>query len=639
MARVVQLKPVFDTEAAPAPERQAAPARLFLGDILVASGALAPDALELALAEQREQDTLLGHILLVNGLISRKELVQALSAQSQLGLVDLDSVPPEPGLAAGLDPYLCLKLEAVPWRSSTGVPVIALANPALGAEVLRTLGAGHPEVAFAIAPPDQIRRAINRLFGARMAADAETRCPEPMSCRTLLSGALTWRKAGSIAAAAAAVVLAPLLALQAALVWILIANLMTMGLRLVALFARWKVGAPETNAEAPQLGEFRRLPAVSVLVPLRGEAAVARQLLEALGRMEYPAPLLDIKLVLEADDLATLVAVERAGLPPTVEVVTVPRGGLQTKPRAMNYALPFCRGSIVGVYDAEDIPDPGQIRAVVRRLMTAPPDVACVQGYLDFYNTSQNWLSRCFTIEYAVWFRVLLHGVQRLGLPIPLGGTTVFFRRAALEKVGAWDAHNVTEDADLGMRLARFGYRCEMIPSTTLEEANAASVPRWVRQRSRWLKGYAITWATHMRRPVGLARDLGWRGFLGFQIIFLGGMTSYLAMPLFWAMWLGALGVGLPVFAAIPGWLAWAFTLSMASGFAVMLACAALALVDSGRKGMLGWVPTLMLYWPLGALAAYRAVAEVFYAPFHWHKTEHGHAAPGEASGGTHAGA
>ena len=290
----------------------------------------------------------------------------------------------------------------------------------------------------------------------------------------------------------------------------------------------------------------------------------------------------------------------------------------------MNYALPFCRGDIVGVYDAEDKPDPGQIRAVVQHLMDAAPEVACVQGYLDFYNCRDNWLARCFTIEYAVWFRVLLMGVQRLGLPIPLGGTTVFFRRTALEEIGAWDAHNVTEDADLGMRLARFGYRCEMIPTTTLEEANCHGVSRWVGQRSRWLKGYAITWASHMRDPVRLWRDLGPRGFLGFQVLFLGGITSYLAMPLFWVLWTGSLGFDLALWDHLSPPLLLAFSASMLLGPAVMLATAAVALHDSGRLRMLPWLLTLPFYWPLGALAAYRAIAEVFYAPFYWRKTEHG---------------
>ena len=396
-----------------------------------------------------------------------------------------------------------------------------------------------------------------------------------------------------------------------------------MALRLVAIFTRLRRG-PRVVSSVPRLVDYKRLPRVSVLVPLWREARIADQLLAALSAMEYPAPLLDIKLVLEEEDETTRAAIARSTLPPTIEVVTVPDDTLRTKPRAMNYALPFCRGEIVGVYDAEDKPDPGQIRAVVQHLMDAPPEVACVQGYLDFYNTADNWLARCFTIEYAIWFRVLLTGVQRLGLPIPLGGTTVFFRRRALEEIGAWDAHNVTEDADLGMRLARFGYRCEMIASTTWEEANCHGVLRWVGQRSRWLKGYAITWASHMRNPARLWRDLGWRGFLGFQVLFLGGLTSYLALPLFWLLWTAAAGLDLPVFANVPTPLLVALFASTVLGQAVMLVAAAVALADSGRKRMLPWVLTLPAYWPLGALAAYRAIAEVFYAPFHWTKTEHG---------------
>lgn len=616
-------------DAAPAEAKQ----HPFLGDILVRTGALAPDALDAALALQREQDTLLGRILIVNGLISREALTEALSEQSKLGRIDLEVLPPDPILAAEADPYLCLRLEAIPWRRFGGRRVIAIANPANGKAAMEALGGTDEPIALAIATPEAIRGAITRQFGAGMAAAAETRCDAAFSCRSIVSTGFTWRKAAAIAAVAGAIALAPLLALEAALVWILVSNLLTTGLRLVAIFARWKGGAPVTTSPTPRLVEYKRLPSVSVLVPLKGEAAVAGQLLAAMARMEYPAPLLDIKLVLEADDRATLAAIERAGLPPTVEVVTVPAGTIQTKPRAMNYALPFCRGEIVGVYDAEDLPDPGQIRAVVQHLMEAPREVACVQGYLDFYNTGKNWLSRCFTIEYAVWFRVVLHGVQRLGLPIPLGGTTLFFRREALERIGAWDAHNVTEDADLGMRLARFGYRCEMIATTTLEEANAESFGRWVRQRSRWLKGYAITWATHMRGPRTLLRDLGWRGFLGFQVLFLGGITSYLATPLFLVLWLGAFGLEIPAFAALPGGILSAFFLSTILGQAVMLATATLALIDSGRARMLPWVATLMVYWLLGAIAAYRALAEVFYAPFHWHKTEHGHGLPSARRG------
>jgi cellulose synthase/poly-beta-1,6-N-acetylglucosamine synthase-like glycosyltransferase len=191
----------------------------------------------------------------------------------------------------------------------------------------------------------------------------------------------------------------------------------------------------------------------------------------------------------------------------------VPLGTLQTKPRALNYALSFAKGSIIGVYDAEDAPAPDQLHVVVNRFAQRGPEVVCLQGQLDFYNSHSNWLAHCFTVEYATWFRIMLPSLERLGLAIPLGGTTLFFRRDILESLGGWDAHNVTEDADLGIRLARHGYRTEIIDTVTQEEANARAWP-WVKQRSHWLKGYAITYGVHMRSPLKLWRDLGaWRFF------------------------------------------------------------------------------------------------------------------------------
>lgn len=614
--------------AAPAPareERTAAPAaRPLLGDILVASGQLAPQALQGALDVQREWDARLGHILLVDGLISRDALLDALSQQSRLGRADLDAIPPEPELAAGIDPYLCLRLEAIPWRRHAGRPVIAIANPAVGAAALEALGGADARSALAIAPAEAIRRAIGRQFGARMIADAERRCPSEFSCRGMLSTGVSSRKIAALGALAFAIALAPLLALRLALAWAILANLATTGLRLAALAARWRHGRPRAETDGPRLADHRKRPSVSLIVPLKGEAAMAGQLVAALGRMRYPAPLLDIKLVLEAGDRETHAALLAAGLPPTVEIVTVPRGTIQTKPRAMNYALPFCRGEIVGVYDAEDLPHPDQIRDVVEHFRASPPEVACVQGYLDFYNQRDGWLARCFTIEYVVWFRLLLQGIARLGLPIPLGGTTVFFRRAALERAGAWDAHNVTEDADLGMRLRRFGYRTEMIATTTEEEANAASAARWIGQRSRWLKGYAVTWAVHMRRPAALWRELGPAGFLGLQVILLGGVTAYAALPLMLALWVGVLtGYATPLDGA-PGWARGAIFASLAVGGLVSLACYVVALIDSGRARLLPWIPLMTAYSLLGAVAAWRALAEVVHAPFHWQKTLHG---------------
>lgn len=366
-----------------------------------------------------------------------------------------------------------------------------------------------------------------------------------------------------------------------------------------------------------------RMPTVSILVPLYKEREIAARLVKRLNRLDYPKELLDICLVVEADDHVTRDTLDRIGLPGHIRQIAVPERALKTKPRALNYALDFCRGAIVGVYDAEDAPSPDQIHRVVHRFHERGQDVACLQGVLDFYNAKTNWLSRCFTVEYAVWFRVILPGLSRLGLVVPLGGTTLFFRRAALEKLGGWDAHNVTEDADLGVRLARHGYRAELIDIVTEEEANCRFWP-WIKQRSRWLKGYAITWAVHMRSPAKLWSDLGaWR-FFGVQLLFLGTISQFLLAPLLWSFWMIPLGLPHPMTAVASSWLVYV----TASGFilseSISIAIGIYAVRGPRHRFLIPWVPTLYFYFPMAALASYKGVIELLTRPFFWDKTTHG---------------
>lgn len=345
--------------------------------------------------------------------------------------------------------------------------------------------------------------------------------------------------------------------------------------------------------------------------------------MQRLARLDYPEDRLDICLVIEEDDKLTQDTLARAALPRGMRQILVPEGTVRTKPRAMNYALDFCRGSIVGVYDAEDAPAPDQLRRVVARFRDRPPEVACLQGVLDFYNARTNWLSRCFTIDYATWFRIILPGIARMGLVIPLGGTTLFFRRAALDRLGGWDAHNVTEDADLGLRLARHGYRCELIDSVTEEEANCRAVP-WIRQRSRWLKGYAMTWISHMRTPRKLLHDLGLLKFAGVQILFLGTLSTFLLAPLVWSFWLLPFGLPHPLAGLVPWWLFVLLGSALLLTEIVNIAAGALAVATPRHRWLIPWVPTMHFYHPLGAIASWKALVEMVVRPFYWDKTAHG---------------
>jgi cellulose synthase/poly-beta-1,6-N-acetylglucosamine synthase-like glycosyltransferase len=473
-----------------------------------------------------------------------------------------------------------------------------------------------------VAPRPAVDQALLSRFGTVLAERAARRVPGEFSVRTLDSARVAAVSGLAAFALGAVAMPGPTLAVLGML--LLILNGAVTIMRAAALLAgRREAPAPPVEGAVP-LADHRPLPTVSLLVPLYREAGMIRPLVDALERLDYPRALMDVKLLLEADDADTLAAATAAPLPSWIRLLVLPPGEPRTKPRALNLALDFCEGEIVGIIDAEDRPDAGQLRAVAETLRGAAPRIACVQCQLAWYNARENWITRCFQIEYAIWFDVLLRGFQRLGLPVPLGGTSVYFRRSALRELGGWDSHNVTEDADLGMRLARQGLSVAVIRSTTEEEANCRAMP-WIRQRSRWLKGYLLTWLCHMRAPLRLWRDLGPVGFLGLNVLLLGGVVTYLAMPLFWAALAATLLAGRSIFGdMLPGWAVWALGGSLALGQAVMLACAIVALRRRGAPGLLAWVPTLPVYWTLGALAAWKAIIELAAAPYYWDKTRHG---------------
>lgn len=504
------------------------PARKPLGQILMDMKAVDPGHMLKALALRERQDVRLGDILLAHGWVGEADLMAALANQWGARVLDLAADPPDARLADQLGPGFCLRENVLPWRRVGPVTVLVTSRPAEFGRLRDRLPEGYGPVVLALAPERAIHAAILAQRQTALVRRAEARVPPDESCRTLngrLAGMLAVAGLAGLAALAA---LSPALAFLPLFLWAVLTLALTAGLKALAfaseLRATWR---PEATVPSAALA---RLPVVSVMVPLLREDDIAPRLIARLGRLDYPKELLDILLVVEEDDHQTRAALARRSLPHWMRVVTVPDGPIRTKPRALNYALDFCRGSVIGVYDAEDAPDPGQLRAVVGRFAERGPDVACLQGILDFYNARHNWLTRCFTIEYAAWFRVMLPGLARLGYVVPLGGTTLFFRRSALEELGGWDAHNVTEDADLGLRLARHGYRTELVATVTEEEPNGRPLP-WIRQRSRWLKGYAMTWAVHMRDPAKLWRQLGPKKFIGVQILFFGTLSQYVLAP------------------------------------------------------------------------------------------------------------
>ncbi len=598
-----------------------------LGRYLVEAGVISPEHLVKALHLQTRLGAPLGEILVAEGWAGAHDIMQALERQNGLQQADLLAQPPDPRLAALRPSRFWLWHRVIPWKRQGGRLLVATNRPDRFWQVRAGLAQDCPDLVPVMAGEAAITSAIARHFARPLAQAAQTRVAARFSCRSWKRQRPGLAMVAALALVAMAV-LAPMWLLGALSIAAIVTLLLFSALKLIGFVAHLAshdhISAPLAPPGPARMSD--RLPKVSVLVPLYRETEIAGALIKRLRKLSYPKVLLDVILVLEQHDRLTRRTLQSTDLPSWIRVIEVPaHDGLTTKPRAMNYALDFCNGDIVGVWDAEDAPAPDQIDRVVARFAQAPEDVVCLQGILDYYNPRTNWLARCFTIEYSSWFRVVLPGIARIGLVVPLGGTTLFFRRKVLETLGGWDAHNVTEDADLGVRLCRAGYRTEMIDTVTFEEANCRAWP-WIRQRSRWLKGFMVTYLVHMRAPRQLWHDLGaWR-FLGFQAFFLGTLGQFLLAPVLWSFWLALLGPGHPVAGIFaPGAiLAGAVLLSLSE---VLGWCIGLTAVSRAkRRHLLIYVPTMLFYFPLGVVAAYKALGELLFRPFFWDKTQHGQA-------------
>ncbi|WP_108461448.1 glycosyltransferase family 2 protein [Devosia naphthalenivorans] len=377
---------------------------------------------------------------------------------------------------------------------------------------------------------------------------------------------------------------------------------------------------PLKRQRRPRRPPDAELPIYSVLIPLRDEQAMVPQLFAAMARIDYPPERLDIKFVVETRSPGTIAAVEERLGDARFSIVRVVDAKPYTKPKAINYALPLCRGEFVVVFDAEDIPDPDQLWKAALRFQQEP-EMACLQARLVIANGHTNWLAALFAGEYAGLFGVLLPALANWQLPMPLGGTSNHFRISALRRIGGWDAYNVTEDADIGMRLARLRMDVDTLDSRTREAAPTRLRP-WLGQRTRWMKGWMQTFIVHNLRPRTLVREMGWRAALGFEVLVLGLITS----PI---LFLGFIVV--TAFEALRGlppwtdWVGWAalyggfLALGLGSAFAVTI----LGLRRANRPDLV-WVQLLLpVYWALIGIATIRAAVELARQPFHWFKSPH----------------
>lgn len=381
-----------------------------------------------------------------------------------------------------------------------------------------------------------------------------------------------------------------------------------------------------TDEQLSQLNE-NDLPIYTVFCPLYKEWNVIPQFISAMSKLEYPKDKLQVMLLLEEDDEETISKVKQMSLPSSFDVVVVPHSKPKTKPKALNYGLLHTRGEYCVIYDAEDIPDPLQLKKAILAFKQLGDITLCVQAKLNFYNPYQNLLTRIFTAEYSLWFDLVLTGLQSIEAPIPLGGTSNHFRTKDIRKVKGWDSFNVTEDCDLGMRLVKQGYSTAIIDSITLEEANSSYL-NWFGQRTRWIKGYMQTYLVHMRSLSDFKNSRHKSHFVTFQLIVGGKILSMFINPLMWIIticyFLFRAHIGTFIESFFPTAILYIGVVSLLMGnflyvYYYMIGCA-----KHGHNTLLKYTLLVPFYWLAMSVCAWMAVHNLIIAPHHWSKTKHG---------------
>lgn len=599
-----------------------------LGEILVRDGWITAKERDWAVGVQETTGCRLGAVLVAAGLIRRVALYRVLARAWECEYVNLVDTSLDLSLVDGLDPEVLAEEGWMPFRRDGDRVVVATSERPTAERRQQIENHLHAPVDLVVTTDWDILKSLHRAFRETVVEQSTMglwRRDHLQSARQVLITNQRVALGLMLAALVAGLVLAPRTTVT------VISAVVSLGFLAAVMFkfVVCMVGARQENrvqvddAEVAAL-DPRDLPTYTVLVPVYKEANVVGDLIANLGALDYPREKLEILLLLEENDTETIAAARAARPPSTITFLIVPPGHPQTKPKACNVGLFFARGEFLVIYDAEDKPEPDQLKKAVIAFRRGGDHLVCVQAALNYWNAADNWLTRMFTVEYSFWFDYMLPGLDRLRLPIPLGGTSNHFRTKGLRTLGGWDPFNVTEDADLGIRAAAVGRTVSVINSTTYEEANRAP-GNWVRQRSRWIKGYLQTLLVHLRRPGTLVRTAGVRQTAAFALLIGGTPATFLFTPPLYALFLASLLLPPSVLTGLfPGWVLWVSLFNLLVGNGLMIYVSMMGAFKRRNYALVLWALLNPVYWLLHSAAAYKALWQLVTKPHYWEKTVHG---------------
>ncbi len=391
--------------------------------------------------------------------------------------------------------------------------------------------------------------------------------------------------------------------------------------RLQMVFTKDKI----KDVPEPAIDKNRKeFPLVTILVPLKQENEVIHQTFSAISNLNYPSSSIQGIIIVESTDTLTKKSIETSIIPDGFEVMEIPTLPPFTKGRAIQRALLVAKGKYITIYDAESRPEPNQVIKAVE-ILEKEKGKTCLQSIIRIENAKENEITSFFASEFWDWYDKRMVNLHKRGIPFGLGGNSFFLATETLKEVGGWDPFNVTEDAELTVRLIKNNVDIKLMNSIT-HEACPSTMKNWIKQRTRWSKGLLTTSIIHL-----ISGKFGFKGF------------TFKQWYHFWLrMYVGNL---------IPFFFAFIFILFLFQSFSyenfvLVNIVLAINLVPSLIVSM--WADkknfntmgikirihnlfaVTLIYWGMYLWAGFRANYEFLFSPLKWHKTDHSNASPRE---------